>query len=108
MKKSKILKQEANETDNDLAYLGKMIKVVREKNLEYFEDNGYIPLLEYNDCIVHPFVGSKFTIFTQTDKYGIIDFYPKANRLLIRKQNKWHSHALKWIKQNLIVKTNKL
>ncbi len=104
MKKSEHLKKEADEQDSDLAYLGKMVKVFRERNLEHFEDNGYIPLLEYNDCIVHPFDGSKFTINTQTDKFGIIDFYPKANRVLIRKKNHWESHGLKWLKNNIITK----
>lgn len=104
MKKSEILKKEADQQDNDLAYMGKMKKVFRERNLEHFEDNGYIQLLEYNDCIVTPFDGAKFTINTQTDKFGIIDFYPKANRVLVRKNNDWFSHGLKWIKSNIIIK----
>jgi hypothetical protein len=34
--------------------------------------------------------------------YGIIDFYPKANNLLIRKTNTWKKPGLKWIKENIL------
>ena len=32
-----------------------------------------------------------------TRLYGVIDFYPKANKLLIRRKNKWIKPALKFI-----------
>ena len=43
--------------------------------------------------------GTKITIDDKNrlNKYGIIDFYPKANKLLIRKSNKWINQGLKWI-----------
>ncbi len=98
---SEIIREDAQQEDNDLAYLGKMIKSMREARLERFED-GYKELLEKNNCIVIPFNGSKVVIDTQTDKFGIIDYFPKANKLLIRKKNKWETQGLKWINQNLI------
>ena len=36
--------------------------------------------------------------------YGIIDFFPKANNLLIRNQNKWKKPGLKWLIKNVIDK----
>lgn len=42
----------------------------------------------------------KFTI--TTTNFGVIDIFPKANRLLIRKDNKWYSKATQWIIDNLL------
>lgn len=42
----------------------------------------------------------KFII--NTTNFGIIDVYPKANRLLIRNSNKWFSSATQWLINNLI------
>lgn len=42
----------------------------------------------------------KFSINTITK--GIIDYYPKANKILIRNKNKWISDGLNWIKTTLI------
>lgn len=102
VKKSKELQLEAMQEDNDLAYMGKMKKAIREARLETFED--YIPKLEAVDCIVVPYNGQKVTIDTQRTKYGIIDFFPKANKVLIRKENKWKENGLKWLKDNLLGK----
>ena len=37
-----------------------------------------------------------------TTNFGIIDIFPKANRLLVRKDNRWHSGAVRWIINNLL------
>ena len=39
-----------------------------------------------------------------TDEFGIVDFFPKANKVLRRNINKWVHPGLKWIKDNLIHK----
>ena len=46
----------------------------------------------------------KFTIDTdaQEEKFGVIDYFPKANKVLIRKDNKWIKPGLKWIITNLL------
>jgi len=38
----------------------------------------------------------------ETEMYGIIDFFPKANSVLIRKDNNWKKPGLKWIKKNIL------
>ena len=35
-------------------------------------------------------------------KFGIIDIFPKKQRLLIRRGNKWKSNAFDWINENLL------
>lgn len=101
MKNSEKLRNEANQEENDLAYMGKIKKSIREARLESFEESGIIESLERNNCIVIPFDGSKYTIDTQSD-LKVIDFFPKSNKILIRKDNKWIINGLKWIKENLL------
>ena len=40
-------------------------------------------------------------IVIATTNFGTIDVYPKANRLLIRDKNEWHSGAIHWLLSNL-------
>ncbi|MVW93683.1 hypothetical protein FCL53_17105 [Elizabethkingia meningoseptica] len=35
-------------------------------------------------------------------KYGVIDIYPKKQRLLLRNKNEWYSNAFGWINNNLL------
>ena len=101
MKKSEALKKEAQQEESDFSYMAKLNKSMREARLERFED-GYAEKLESNNCIVIPFNGSKVVIDTQTEKYGIVDYYPKANKILIRKDNKWLNQGLRWINDTLL------
>jgi hypothetical protein len=100
MKHSEKLAIEASEQDSDYTYMKLKSKSMREARLEKFED-GYSELLEKQNCIIIPFNGTKIVIDTQS-KHGVIDYFPKANKLLIRSKNKWHEQGLKWINSNLI------
>jgi hypothetical protein len=101
MKKSEELKIEAKQEESDFSYMAKMNKSMREARLERFED-GYTEKLESKNCVVIPFNGSKVVIDTQTSNYGILDYFPKANKILIRKDNKWIAQGLRWINDNLL------
>lgn len=72
-------------------------KALREKRSERFIED-WLPILmkRYNIQLRE---NTSYSINTQ--KYGIIDYYPKANKLLIRKDNKWIKPGLKWIINNL-------
>jgi hypothetical protein len=102
VKTSDKLKIEAQEEENDFRALALYTKSMREARLERWEEGDYKNKLEAKDCIIIPFNGSKVTIDTQTELFGIIDYFPKANKILIRKKNKWCEQGLKWINQNLI------
>jgi len=91
------LRKEAQQEDNDLAYLGKMKKVFRQERVERFED--VLPKLNDSDKVItitYYEVQGKYTIATNT-KFGIVDYYPKANKILIRKDNDWKVGGLKWL-----------
>ena len=60
-----------------------------------------LPKLQECDKVIHIERSvDKFTI--TTTNFGIIDIFPKANRLLVRKDNRWHSGAVRWIINNLL------
>ena len=101
MKKSEELKQQADAEDNDLKYMGLMNKSLREHRSEKFQQHllkleqaGYDIILDNH----------KYTIDTNTQeiKHGVIDYFPKANKLLIRKTNKWIKPGLPWILKHLL------
>ena len=57
---------------------------------------------------VAPIIRSKYEIEEHASGYsialeywGIVDFYPKGGKLLIRKENTWISHGLKWLFQHM-------
>jgi hypothetical protein len=53
--------------------------------------------LEYD---VHKMPNGSYSLIS--DKYGVIDIYPKRQRLLIRKKNQWFDNAFDWINNNLL------
>lgn len=96
MKESEKLTNQANESDNDFVSFGLLTKALRESRSERFIED-WLPLLKKKYSITE--VNHKYTIIT--DKFGILDYFPKANNLLIRKENKWKKPGLRWMIKNL-------
>jgi hypothetical protein len=103
MSKSEELRKQANAEENDLKALGIYNKSLREKRLERFETH-ILDLERQGYEIVEN--NHKYTIDTDTQevKFGIIDYFPKANKVLIRKDNRWIKPGLNWILKNLLNK----
>lgn len=97
MKKSDELKIQASQEENDIKAFSLYKKALREKRSEKFEEWLKIIQVKY-PVEVKP--NGAFSIITQD--YGIVDYFPKANNLLIRKLNKWRKPGLKWIIKNLL------
>lgn len=98
MKKSEELTSASQQEDNDIKSFALLCKALREKRSErWLED--WMPVLENRYSIEERTNGS-YSITTQ--KFGVVDYFPKANKLLIRKNNKWKKPGLKWIINNLI------
>ena len=97
MKNSQKLLILSEQEDNDIKSFALLCKSLREKRSEKFE-GGWQLLLEDKYDVQKRDNGS-YTISTQY--YGTIDYFPKANKLLIRKNNKWIKPGLKWIINNL-------
>lgn len=99
MKKSDKLKLESQQEENDLKALGIGKKVLREERNERFEDK-YLEQIKSKYEVYGDANSGKYTI--DDTEFGVIDFFPKANKILIRKENKWMTGGLKWIKENLL------
>jgi len=98
MKKSKILEFQASQEENDIKAFGILCKSLREKRCEKFVDGWLEPLQE-----VYPIEQRKNGSWTiDTFKYGKIDYFPKANKALIRKEQTWKKPGLNWIINNLL------
>lgn len=100
MKKSEQAQKAFLEEDNDIKSLGHFTKMLREKRHENFSDS-YLIVLNEKFKVEFDEASFKYTVHTG-DKFGIIDYFPKVNKVLIRKQNKWVKPGLKWIVQKLI------
>ncbi len=98
---SEELRKQAAQADNDFQAMSLLNKSLREHRLEKFQDF-IIPLQQKGYDVVES--NHKYTIDTDTQsiRFGIIDYFPKANKLLIRKDNQWIKPGLTWIRKNLL------
>jgi len=104
MKKSEELKEAAAREDNDLKALGLMTGSLREGRLERFQENVLPELLKKGYDIAVDEKNVRYTMDTGAcgRTFGIIDFYPKGNKVCIRKTNKWINPGLTWIIERLL------
>ena len=98
MKKSEKLRIEAEKEENDLKALGLYTKVLRENRIENFETNWLPKFKEGHICEK----GSNQSYVIYSVRYGIIDYFPKANRCLLRKNQKLIKPALQWLVKNVL------
>lgn len=96
MKASEKLKIKSQAEENDIKSFGFFVKSLREKRSEKFEED-WLPLLELR----YPLTESSYKYTIDTQDFGKIDFFPKANKILIRKEDRWIKPGLKWIIENL-------
>ena len=96
MKESEKLILASQQEDNDIKSFALQCKALRESRSERFVED-WLPLLSKRYNVVEN--NHKYTITTQD--YGIVDYFPKANKILIRKDNNWIKPGLKWIITNL-------
>lgn len=95
--KVETLRKEMSQEDNDLKALGISTKIIREERIERFRDKWYSRLKDKYDVEEVSYEQYRF----KDEKFGVMDFYPKANKVHIHKENKWKDMGLKWIIKNL-------
>ena len=73
-------------------------KKTKRENREIKFEKNLVPILtsEFEGCRVP----SGFMIATK--ELGIIDIFPKADKLRIRRTNQWISNAYQWVEKTLI------
>lgn len=94
MTKSEELRNELLSEENDLKALGINNRLIREERSESFEYK-WLPKLQAKCNVRHDAQMGRYTF--ELNGFGVIDFYPKSNKLLIRQLNKWQKPALKWL-----------
>lgn len=100
-KRSEELKHQAACEENDLKAMGILNKALREKRNESFEEKWLEKLTKNENVKEVIFHDNSAKYLIVTEKFGTIDFFPKANNLLIRKDNKWKKPGLNWLIKNL-------
>jgi hypothetical protein len=101
MKKSEQLLQEAQSAEKDYDSMRLHHKALREKRSETFEER-WLQLLLTKTSVEHDLKSGKYEMYHL--RLGTIDFFPKSNRILIRKENKWYSRGLQWLIKNFELK----
>jgi hypothetical protein len=95
---SKNLLKLAEEEKNDFKAYNLACQALRKSRSERFIED-WLPVFKKKYSISE--IQGKYT-FT-TEKYGVIDFFPKANKVLIRKENNWHQMGLSWLIKHLTI-----
>ena len=96
MKESEKLILSSQQEDNDTKSFALQLKALRESRSERFVEDWLLLLSKRYNILEN---NHKYTITTQD--YSIVDYFPKANKILIRKDNNWIKPGLKWIIANL-------
>ena len=99
MKKSEKIKKEAAKVESDSKAFGLYTKAIREERIERFKDEW---IDKFEEAGVHFAYSQNQNKYMTETEHGTIDFYPKANKVLIRKKNKWIKPGLKWLITNLL------
>ena len=97
MKKSEELEIASQEEENDIKSFGLRCRALRERRSERFLED-WLPLIKLRFSVEERSNGS-YSI--TTEDYGVLDYFPKANNLLIRSDNKWKKPGLKWMIRHL-------
>lgn len=98
IKKSEDYFEKSRQEDNDIISFGLRVKALREARSERFLED-WLPLLSERYSINESSQG-KYSI--TTEDYGVIDYFPKANKILIRVENTWKKPGLRWLVKNLL------
>lgn len=80
--------------------LGEFVKELRESKYENFVLK-VLPALRENKEVDNITEGCcSFSVSTKT--YGVIDIFPKANKIRIRRQNKWIKPIMPWLNKYIL------
>lgn len=101
-KESDYIREQLNETDNDLRGLGLGKQLIRAERNEKFEDE---LLPKFQDKLGESiFKDNKKCCYTIRFCGETYDFYPKANKVLIRSISKWKTAGLNYLIKTLQIK----
>jgi hypothetical protein len=95
MKKSELLHRQADEADNDFQFWNLKTQAEKEEKLERFVEK-HLPTIQQSENVVS--VEDREYMFMIEFKDGTkIDYYPKKDRVFIKKINTWKYNGLAWV-----------
>ena len=94
MKKSEQLTLDAQNEDNDFKALSLQTKALREKRLERWDDNWKSKIIASDKVKLYEEFPQQGKVTLHLQNSSIVDYYPKSNKLLIRKDNEWKTAGL--------------
>jgi len=95
------LEEELAGEENDLKALAIYKKILREKRTLKWE-NWKREIISSDLVLEYDEFPSQGKISFLIEKYNWVDYYPKANKVLIRQKNDWIKPGLKWLINNLL------
>lgn len=95
MTNSETLRKLSSEEDNDIKAFGLQTKALREERIESFEREWLKKLIKSKEILQIIGKGTHYEFTLNNEEK--LDFYPKANKLLIRRINKWVKPGLKYL-----------
>ena len=91
MKKSEQLRHESDREENDFKAWSLYYKSLREKKFEYFQET-LLPEIQQSSRVLTISDHTYFFKIAFVDGV-IVDYYPKADRMLFTRQSKWQSNG---------------
>lgn len=73
---------------------------IRAQKYNRFE-NEILPLIEANNDVSK---GKNFDYFIESDEHGLLHYYPKADRVHVKRLDKWFHYGITWMKNNGVIK----
>lgn len=95
MKKSELLHRQADESDNDFQFWNFKTQAEKEEKFERFTEH-HLPKIQQSEKVIS--VEDREHMFMIEFSDGTrIDYYPKKDRVFIKKINHWKSDGLAWL-----------
>lgn len=104
LRKSEIISEIAQEVEDDYKAIELYQRERRERNLETFEERWLPRFKQWLGENIY-WDEKKFCYTLQyewLDAPVIIDYYPKGNKALIRKENRWIHGGLNWLRKDVL------
>jgi hypothetical protein len=90
-------------SENSFELLRNQIEEIREKRIEKWDESWKNKILSSPKVISYEDNVTKIELHINlNEEITVIDYYPKANKVLIRKNNEWKSKGLNWLIKNLL------
>ena len=101
MKSEELLRLDSEEDNRKAVGLLHTRRSLREERSKKFIE--WIPAFK-EKCISFEYNDKQYCYIIEHSRYGIIKFFPKANKVFLLRKEKWIKPGLRWLVQNILQK----